>query len=264
MDSLNGKVVVITGASEGIGAQLAALLRQRGAKLALAARSESRLLDVQGRIEPKPGAETLISAGDLAEDSARTALIRRTMERWGRIDVLINNAGRGSYFSTLDTPLHEARALFELNFFAPLALAQLAAPHLRQSRGSLVNVSSIAGQIALPWLPIYSASKFALASITSTLRMELGRDGVHVMGVFPGYVNTAFQSHAAGQRPPEQVVKGKRFAISVEGCAEAIVHGLERRRRIVVTPRAGWPLIWLNRLFPSLVESQLADMKHGS
>lgn len=267
MDSFRGKVVVVTGASEGIGAELAALLRKRGANLALAARSGSRLLEIQKRIETAAGAETLIAAGDLTEESARVSLIRNTVDRWGRIDVLINNAGHGSYYPVTAAPLDEARALFELNFFAPLALSQLAAPHLRRSRGSLVNVGSLAGQISLPWLPVYSASKFALASITSTLRMELARDGVHVMGVFPGYVNTAFHAHAAGQ-PPDVLVKGKRFAISAEACARAIVQGIERRRKIVVTPRAGWPLIWFNRFFPSVVESRMAAMEtstvHGS
>ena len=148
-------------------------------------------------------------------------------------------------------------SLFELNFFAPLALAQLAAPYLRRTRGTVVNVSSIAGQISLPWLPVYSASKFALAAITSAQRTELKRDGVHVMGVFPGYVNTDFQAHAAGPRPPERVIQGKRFAVSAEECAEAIVDGIAHRKRMVVTPRTGWLLVWANRLFPGFVESQM-------
>jgi short-subunit dehydrogenase len=209
------------------------------------------------------GPEDLVHAGDLTHESIRTELIARTVERFGRIDVLINNAGRGSYFSTLRTPIEEARSLFELNFFAPLALAQLAAPYLRDSRGSIVNISSIAGQIPLPWLPLYSASKFALSSITSTLRMELEPNGVHVMGVFPGYVNTQFQDHAAGQRPPGQVIKGKRFAVTAEECAEAIIDGIERRRKMVVTPRAGWPLVWAGRLFPNFVEARLAGVRSG-
>jgi short-subunit dehydrogenase len=249
MDSLAGKVVIITGASEGIGARLATLLARRGARLALGARNETRLRAVGGP-------EALVVSGDLTDPSVRASLIAQTLQRWGQIDVLINNAGRGSYSAACTTPIDDARALFDLNFFAPLALAQLAAPHLRRSRGTIANVSSIAGQVSLPWLPVYSASKFALASITSTLRGELEPDGVHVMGVFPGYVDTEFQSHGGGP-VPAIVLKGKRFAISAEQCAAAILHGIERRRRTVVTPRAGWLLVWANRLFPRLVEMNM-------
>jgi short-subunit dehydrogenase len=251
MDLLNGKVVIITGASDGIGARLAAVLQKRGARLSLIARNEARLAAVAA-----PG--DLVIPGDLTDDSVRSALIAQTVARWGRIDVLINNAGRGSYYTSSAVPMEEARAVFELNFFAPLALAQLAVPWLRESRGTLVNVSSIAGQISLPWLPVYSASKFALAAITSAQRTELKRGGVHVMGVFPGYVDTGFQTHAHGPQPPERVVQGKTFAVSATKCAEAIVDGITRRKQTVVTPSAGWLLVWANRMFPGLVESRLA------
>jgi uncharacterized protein len=250
MDSLKDKVVIITGASEGIGAHLAAVLQKRGAYLSLIARNADKLAAVAA-----PG--DLVVHGDLTDDSVRSSLIAQTVSRWGRIDVLINNAGRGSYYAASNAPLDEARALFELNFFAPLALAQLAAPHLRRTRGTLVNVSSIAGQISLPWLPVYSASKFALAAITSAQRTELKRDGVHVMGVFPGYVDTDFQTHASGPRPPDLLVRGRRFAVSAGECAEAIAGGIAHRKRMVVTPRAGWLLVWANRFFPGFVESRM-------
>jgi short-subunit dehydrogenase len=250
MYSLKDKVVIVTGASEGIGARLAAELRKRGARLSLIARNEARLAEVAA-----PG--DLVVPGDLTDDSVRSALMAQTVSRWGRIDVLINNAGRASYYAASATPLDEARAVFELNFFAPLALAQLAAPYLRQTGGTLVNVSSIAGQISLPWLPVYSASKFALAAITSAQRTELKRAGVHVMGVFPGYVDTDFQAHAPGPRPPNLVVRSKRFAISAAECAEAIVDGIAHRKRMVVTPRAGWLLVCANRFFPGFVESRM-------
>src|SRR4051794_7716640 len=152
MISLNGKVVVVTGGSRGIGAALAAPLRNRGAKLVLAARGETRGAD-------------LSVACDVTNERDRAELIRQTLDRFGRLDCLINNAGRGSYHKASEAPLDDARSLFELNFFAPLHLAQLAMPHLKASRGTLVNVISIAGQISLPWLPVYSASKFALASV---------------------------------------------------------------------------------------------------
>ncbi len=250
MDSLNGKVVIVTGASAGIGAHLAAALRKRGAQLSLIARNEAGLAGVAAP-------EDLVIPGDITQDSVRAALIEKTAAHWGRIDILINNAGRGSYYSASTAPLNEARALFELNFFAPLALSQLAIPYLRRTGGAIVNVSSIAGQISLPWLPVYSASKFALAAITSAQRTELRRDGVHVMGVFPGYVDTDFQNHAVGPRPPDAVVKGRRFAVSAGDCAEAIVNGIAHRKRIVVTPRAGWVLVYANRFFPGFIETRM-------
>jgi short-subunit dehydrogenase len=253
MGSLQGKVVIVTGASEGIGASLVAALRQRGALLALVARTESNLRAVAGP-------DDLIVPMDLTRDSIRHTIVEKTVARWGRVDVLINNAGRGSYFSPSNSPLDDARSLFDLNFFAPFHLAQLATPWLRQTQGTIVHVGSIAGQISLPWLPIYSASKFALASIASTQRIELRRHHVNVMSVFPGYVDTDFQAHATGSAPPPAIVKGKRFAVTAAECAEAIVRGIERRRKVVVTPRIGWPLVWFNRLFPSVVESRMETM----
>jgi short-subunit dehydrogenase len=251
MDSLAGKVIIITGASEGIGACLAAALRKRGANLCLTARNMAG-----------PDSD-LIVPGDVTLDSVRAEIVSKAIERWGKIDILINNAGRGSYYPAATTPLDEARAVFDLNFFAPLALSQLALPWLRKTRGALVNIASIAAEVSLPWLPVYSASKFALAGITAAQRTEFRRDGVHVMGVFPGYVTTDFQAHAAGQRPPERVVQGKRFAVSAEECAEAIVHGIAHRRRTVVTPRSGWLLVWANRCFPAFVEAQLERALYG-
>jgi short-subunit dehydrogenase len=244
------KVVIVTGASDGIGAHTAFLLQKRGARLVLIARNKEKLAAVAS-----PG--DLVVAGDLTVPAVRAELMERTIDRFGRVDVLINNAGKGSYYTATATPIDEARAVFELNFFAPLDLARMAAPYLRQSRGTLVNVSSIAGQISLPWLPVYSASKFALAAITSAQRAELRRDGVHVMGVFPGYVDTDFQDHASGPKPPARIAQGKRFAVSAPECAAAIVEGMERRKRTVVTPRSGWVIVWASRLFPALVESRL-------
>jgi short-subunit dehydrogenase len=252
LSSLKGKVLIITGASDGIGAQLAVLLRKRGAKLVLNARNEAGL-----RAAAAP--DDLIVPGDLLLEQTRSRLIAAAVERFGRIDVLINNAGRGSYYSPSTAPLEDARGLFELNFFAPLHLAQLATPFLRQSKGVLVNVASIAAQIGLPWLPVYSASKAALASLSATQRMELRRHGVGVLAVFPGYVDTEFQAHSAGSDPPRGVIKGKRFAVTAGQCAAAIIRGIERRSRTVVTPRAGWAAVWINHAFPGFIESCISS-----
>jgi len=219
----------------------------------LSARNEAKLRAIAAPND-------LVVAGDITDETVRTSLIQRTIERFSGIDVLINNAGRGSYYSATETPLHEARSLFELNFFAPFHLAQLAAPWLRQSRGTLINVNSIAGQISLPWLSLYSAGKFALASLTASQRMELRRHGVHVMGVFPGYVDTDFQAHAAGSLPPDRIAKGKRFAVTAGNCAASIIRGMEARRNTVVTPWIGWPLVWVNALLPGLLESRMEQI----
>ena len=252
---IDGKVVLITGASEGIGAACAESFRRRGAKLALTARSEDKLRQVGG-------ASALVVAGDLAQPQTRARAIDATIERYGRIDILINNAGVGLYSPAWKAPLPEARAMFELNFFAALEMTQLAVPHMRRQRGgTIVNVGSIAGKVTLPWFTLYSASKYALGSLTDGLRMELRRDGIHAMTVCPGYVQTGFQSHVLAGRPPESMRRGRQFAITPEQCAEAIARGVERNARTVVTPRAGWLFILVERVLPRLVDRQMERMQ---
>ena len=251
---IQGKVVVITGASRGIGAACAAEFASRGARLSLTARS------AEGLSNAAP-ADALVTAGDLTSDETRRAVMERTLERFGAIDILINNAGAGLYQPSWKAPLEDVRWLLELNLFAPLALAQLVVPHMRERRsGVIVNVGSIAGKMALPWLTVYSASKFALGALTEGMRMELRRDGVRTMIVCPGYVKTEFQQNARGGRPPQAMVNGRRFAITAEQCARAIRRGVERDARTVVTPRGGWLLIAAARLFPGFVEARLAAL----
>lgn len=248
---IDGKVVLITGASEGIGAACAREFRKRGARLSLTARSEAKLKQVAG-------ADELVTAGDITDAEVRRNVVDRTLDRFGAIDILINNAGIGMYAPAWKAPLDEAHAMFELNFFAPLALTQLVVPHMRERRsGMVVNIGSIAGKVSLPWFTLYSATKFALGSFTEGLGMELAADGIRTMVVCPGYVQTGFQSHALVGQPPGRLLKGKKFAITAEQCAMAIARGVERDARTVVTPSIGWALIVLKRLFPSLVEAQM-------
>jgi short-subunit dehydrogenase len=205
-----------------------------------------------------PGA--LVTTGDITDAADRSRIVDATMERFGRIDVLINNAAQGSYHSALTASLEESRRLFDLNFFAPLALTQMVVPHMRRAgSGVIVNVGSIAGQIALPWMPIYSATKFALGALTDALRIELAHDTIHTMNVLPGYVDTPFHDHAIGE-PPTAISGAKPLAISPQRCAEAIVRGVERDARTVVTPAIGWFLLWIQRLLPSVVDSRLSRL----
>jgi short-subunit dehydrogenase len=249
---IDGKVVLITGASEGIGAACAGAFQKRGARLSLMARCEEKL-------RAAGGPDALVTAGDVTLPEARQAAVERTLDRFGAVDILINNAGMGLYAPAWETPIEDARRLFELNFFAPLGMTQLVVPHMRKrGEGMLVNVSSVSGKVTLPWLTLYSASKYALGSLADGLRMELAREGIHTMTVCPGYVRTDFQRHALGDGPPPKIARSKQFAITPEQCAEAIARGVERGARTVMAPKTGWLLVLAERLFPSLVDAQLA------
>ncbi len=177
---IDGKIVLITGASEGIGAACARELSKRGARLSLTARSEEKLKEVGG-------AGVVITAGDITDADVRRRVVERTVEQFGGIDILINNAGIGLYAPAWKAPLDEAHAMFELNFFAPLAMIQLVVPHLRaRGGGMVVNIGSIAGKVTLPWFTLYSATKFALGSLTEGLRMELADEGSRTKSLCPG------------------------------------------------------------------------------
>ncbi|MEX2261730.1 MAG: SDR family NAD(P)-dependent oxidoreductase [Bryobacteraceae bacterium] len=254
---IQGKVALITGASEGIGAACVEEFRKRGARLSLVARNEEKLRQVGG-------AEACIAAGDITQPETRERALARTLERFGSVDILINNAGIGMYAPAWKAPMAEVRRMFELNLFAPLELVQLVAPHMRErGSGTIVNVSSMAGQMTLPWFTLYSASKFALNALTDGLRMELQPDNIRCISVCPGYVRTEFQSHVLAGQPPDRILRGKRFAITAGQCASAIADAVERDTRTVVTPRIGRLLIALRRMFPSIVDGKLAALYHG-
>jgi short-subunit dehydrogenase len=249
---IDGKVVLITGASEGIGAACATEFARAGAKLSLTARSEANLKRVAG-------SDGLITAGDLTTEETRRRVVDRTLERYGAIDILINNAGLGIYLHSWSVPMDQARALMELNFFSLLGMTQLVVPHMREKRsGMIVNVGSIGGKMTLPWMTLYSASKYAVGSLTDGLRMELRRDNVKAMLVCPGYVKTGFQEHVMAGHAPDGMIRARRMAITPQECARAIRRGVERDARTIVTPKSGWILVLLMRLFPSIVEGRMA------
>src|SRR5262245_45718236 len=255
---IEGKVVLITGASEGIGAACAAEFARAGARLSLIARSEEGLRKAGG-----PAA--VVTPGDLTDEATRRRAVDNTLERFGAIDILINNAGMGFYAPSWRSPMDETRRLMELNFFAVLGLTQLVVPHmLERKQGIIVNVGSIAGKVTLPWMTVYSASKFALESLTEGLRMELMRDNIRTLLVCPGYVKTGFQDHVSSGKTPPRVARAKRRAITAAQCAAAIRRGVEREARTVLAPRIGWLLAAASSLFPSIVEGRLAELNESA
>jgi short-subunit dehydrogenase len=258
----SGQVALITGASEGIGAACARELRRRGAKLALIARNKAKLLQVA-----EPG--ELVIAGDLTDAATRRRAIRETEAHYGRIDVLVNNAGVGLYAPAWQAPMDQVRQMFELNVFALLDMTQMAvagvdAPGMKQRRtGTVVNVSSIGGKVPLAWFTAYSGTKFAASSITSGLRMELKQYGVHIMDVCPGYVKTGFQQNTLAGAAPDQLWRARRFSITAEECARALADGVERRARTVVTPWMGRLLMAGFAVMPGVMEHYMERMYRG-
>jgi short-subunit dehydrogenase len=249
-----GKVVLITGASEGIGAACAQAFLDRGARVAVTARDEEKLKQVAGP-------DGFFYAADLLAPGACGQVVEAAVRHYGRIDVLVNSAGVGLYASASEASLAQARAMFDLNFFALLEMVQNVTPVMSGQRsGTIVNISSIAGMMTLPWFTLYSASKHAVCSLTDGLRMELRPYGIHAMCVCPGYVSTSFQSHVLAGRPPVALQHRRPLAITPAECALAIVRGVERNARTVVTPSSGWLAVLASRLFPGVVERRLERM----
>ncbi len=249
--------VLITGASAGIGAALAGELRRRGARLALTGRDESRLRAVAQKKE-------CTIAGDLTAPAFRERLFADAEKQLGGVDVLINNAGAGLYAPPSVSPEAEMRTMFELNFFAAVDLSQRACSAMRpRGRGMIVNISSIAGRVTLPWFTLYSASKFALTSFTEGLRAELNGSGLSAMVVSPGYVHTGFQDHVLSGRPPTALRRARRFATTPEACARAIAGGIEQERKEVMTPWSGRLLVQAARWWPGLIAWQLERMNRS-
>src|SRR5436305_8989718 len=186
---IKGKVIIVTGASSGIGRSTALALGREHARLVLVARRENRLKELEKEI----GGDTLLLTLDLREKAQVEQMIRLTVEQYGRIDVLINNAGFGFQGSVENTPPQVVREIFDLNFDAALLACQLAVPIMRkQGGGHIINVSSIVGRRAIPLSGIYCATKFALNGISEALRIELKDSNIDVSIVSPAATKTEF------------------------------------------------------------------------
>jgi Short-chain dehydrogenases of various substrate specificities len=217
------------------------------------ARSERKLKELA-----RP--QDLVVVADLGSSAGREKAVAETVSRFGRIDVLINNAGVGVYDKTIAVPLEPVHKMFEINFFAPLELCQLAVSHMPVG-SMIVNVSSIGGKVILPWATLYSATKYALNGLTEGLRVELYSRGIHVLGVYPGHVQTGFQRHILHGRAAKGLSPLRnRLAISAEECAQSIVRSIERRSRTLVVPKVYWFAVWFARLFPGALEVRLRHM----
>jgi short-subunit dehydrogenase len=231
---MSAPVVAITGASTGIGRALAIAWAKRGACVVLNARSERALGDVAREVK-SAGGEALIVSGDVTREEDRVRFIERAKLEGGRLDVLVNNAGRGYYGTSRTIDLADLEAIFQLNVFAPLRLAQLAIDPLARTSGTIVMMSSVAGVVAAPRLGAYAASKFALEALSMSLRAELRSMGIKVVVIRPGPVDTDFRANSVttdgqpGVRPPGAKVQ------TADDVAKQTVRAVEQHTAVVET-----------------------------
>ncbi len=245
------KVVLITGASQGIGASCARLIAERGAMLSLTALPDS---DFQN----SEAAGRIVTACDLTCSESRHAIVERTLSHFGRIDVLINNAGVGQYGFPTEVDTEVTKRMFDINVFSALALTQLAVKTMRaRGSGLIVNMGSVGGKVSLPWAAMYCATKWALHCVDDSLRRELAGTGIRVMKVCPGIVDTRFRDHVlAGEAPPQ--VTDIRRVVTPDQVALALIRGAERGARIVYEPRIGFVFTSLEAVAPRVMDWYLA------
>ena len=224
---LKEQVIVITGASSGIGLTTAEMAAEKGAKVVLAARSENELADAAARIKAK-GGDALSVAADVTDERQVNALAQQAISRFGRIDTWVNNAGLGMYGRLIDQPIEDKRKLFETNFWSVVYGCKAAVQQMRVANGGvIINIGSEVSDRAAPLLGMYSASKHAVRAYTDTLRMELEHDGIPIWLtlVKPGPIDTPFPQHAANylEREPKHappVYPPEEVARAILKCAE--------------------------------------------
>lgn len=252
---ISNKVVLVTGASSGIGRELCLQLAQKGYYVAGMARNIDKLNELYNEIK-KLNCVFLPVQGDVRIESDCKKLVDITLEKWGRIDILINNAGismRALFDEVRLDVLHE---LMNTNFWGTVYCTYYALPHLLKNKGSLVGVSSIAGYQALPARTGYSASKFAIQGFLNTIRIENLYTGLHVMIACPGFTasnirNTALTADGSQQKDTP-LEEGK--LMSAEIVASRIIKGIEKRKRQVIMTTEGKLTVFLGKFFPALVD----------
>ena len=258
MSNWTDKVVLVTGATSGLGLHIASAFAAAGASVVLAARDAARL-DAASAALAQPGSRILAVAGDVTNQAQVDRLFERANSEFGRLDALINCVGVSSRGRAIDTTPEEFARLLDINLLAAVRCTRAAAPHLLKSCGHLVNIGSLSGKMASRFLGAYPASKFALTAYTGQLRLELGPEGLHVLLVLPGPIarddaGTRYTTQAAdlpaSARQPGGGVKLK--GIDPAKLAGQIVRACERRRPELVVPGRARLVFALQQLSPRL------------
>jgi short-subunit dehydrogenase len=256
---LSGKVVVVTGASMGIGEAIAKIFADQGASVVMLSRDAGRVEAARGRVGYSE--RTLAMACDIRHREDVDRAIGLTMHHFQRIDVWVNNAGHGLLDSVAQVDMSACREMFDTNFFGAVMAMQAVIPVMRQQGGgSIVNISSVAGHIPIPFHSAYSATKFALNAMGKAAGVELKKDGIHVLTVCPGYVRTGFSENAVRGNELKRVRPGTVRGITAERVARATLRGYLKRKREVIVPWTMHIPVKIYQLFPRLVEWSMGRM----
>ena len=255
------KVYLITGASDGIGAELALQLAGRGQRLVLAGRDEARLQAVTGQCQ-RSGAQAIALKADVTVEDDCRRLVERALEAFGRIDVLVNNAGvsmHARFDEITDWSTYER--LWRVNCLGTVNCTRFAWPHLRAAPGKrggqIVGVSSLAGRTGVPGRTTYCASKFAQSGFLEALRIEAAEHGIAVTVIYPGVVATGIRRHGLNGAGETAGVSGldETSAMPVDECVRQMVRAIERRKRELVMTARGRFGLWLKLVAPGWVDN---------
>ncbi len=255
---MKDKVIIITGASSGIGEALAKKFSSQGSTVVLAARQLDKLYVLKSSLEIN-GAKVHAIACDVSIESQCKSLIDETIRMYGRIDVLINNAGISmrALFSELD--LDVLRKVMDINFWGAVYCTKFAFPHLLQSKGSIVGISSIAGKKGLPGRAGYSASKFALEGFLETIRTENLKKDLHVLVACPGFTASNIRQSALAKDGSQQgeSPRDEKNMMSADEVASHIYNAVLKRKRDLILTGNGKLTVFLNKFFPGLMDKMV-------
>ena len=249
---LNNKVVIITGASSGIGKAAAQEFAENGYSIVIAARRVDKLIE----LEKSLSCPALSVECDVTKESDCENLIQKTIEKFGRIDILVNNAGISMRALFKDLDISVIKQLMDVNFWGTVYCTKYALPHILKTNGSVVGVISIAGYKGLPARTGYSASKFAVYGFIDTLRIEHLKDNIHFMIFAPGFTTSEIREQALiadGSKQGETPRKEDKM-MSARECAKHLLKGIKKRKAEVILTPVGKLIVILNKFFPRLVD----------
>src|SRR6201996_2937259 len=266
---LNDKIVIITGASSGIGKSLAEEFARRGCNLVLGARQYVTLCKIAQSLQQQYNIKAVAVGCDVTKEEDCEQLVKQAVLTFGRIDILINNAGISMRALFKDADIKVLKSLMDVNFWGTVYCTKYALPEILKIKGSIVGVSSIAGYKGLPGRTGYSASKFAMNGFLDALRVENLKTGVHVMTACPGFTASNIRNTALDKRGKSQKESSleEDKMMTAEEVAKLIVDGVENRSRTLIMTGQGKLLVQLSKFFPAwldkLVYNQFTKEKNA-